>query len=103
MQRTAPRLWPKAISASPRKSTSQQSGGIFIERERLLKTFKVTHEEIIDFENLLQADKNASQGKHYRDENLAFSAHKSDELIKLHNELTYFPKDGIPGNPLESA
>ena len=62
MQRTAPRLWPKAISASPRKSTSQQSGGIFIERERLLKTFKVTHEEIIDFENLLQADKNASQG-----------------------------------------
>ena len=103
MQRTAPHLWPKAISASPRKSTSQQSGGIFIERERLLKTFKVTHEEIIDFENLLQADKNASQGKHYRDENLAFSAHKSDELIKLHNELTYFPKDGIPGNPLESA
>ena len=103
MQRTAPRLWPKALSASPRKSTSQQSGGIFIERERLLKTFKVTHEEIIDFENLLQADKNASQGKHYRDENLAFSAHKSDELIKLHNELTYFPKDGIPGNPLESA
>lgn len=68
-----------------------------------MKTFKVTHGEIIDFENLLQADKNASQGKHYRDENLAFSAHKSDELIKLHNELTYFPKDGIPGNPLESA
>lgn len=68
-----------------------------------MKTFKVTHGEIIDFENLLQADKNASQGKHYRDENLAFAAHKSDELIKLHNELTYFPKDGIPGKPLESA
>lgn len=68
-----------------------------------MKTFKVTHKEIIDFENLLEADKNASKGKHYRDENLAFSAHRGDELIKLHNELTYFPKDGIPGNPLESA
>ena len=30
--------------------------------------------EIIDFENLLQADKNASQGKHYHDENLIYFA-----------------------------
>ena len=53
-----------------------------------MKTFNVTHEEIIDFENLLEADKNASKSKHYRDENLAFAAHKSDELTNLHNELT---------------
>lgn len=68
-----------------------------------MKTFNVTHEEIIDFNNLLEADKNASQNKRYRDENLKFSAHKEEEIDGLHFELSYFPKDGIPGNPLVSA
>jgi len=68
-----------------------------------LKTFKVTHDEIISFDNLLEADKNASRNKRYRDENLKFAAHREEELINLQNELTYFPKDGIPGNPLESS
>lgn len=63
----------------------------------------MTHEEIIDFGNLLKAHENASQSKHYRGENLAFEAHRQDELIDLHNKLTYFPKDGVPGNPLESS
>ena len=68
-----------------------------------MKTFDVTHKEVIDFGNLLEGHKNASQSKHYRDENLAFEAHREDELIDLHNKLTYFPKDGVPGNPLESS
>ncbi len=68
-----------------------------------MKTFKVTHDEIISFDNLLEADKNASRNKRYRDENLKFAAHREEELINLQNELTYFPKDGIPGNPLESS
>lgn len=68
-----------------------------------MKTFDVTHEEIIDFGNLLKAHENASQSKHYRGENLAFEAHRQDELIDLHNKLTYFPKDGVPGNLLESS
>ena len=101
MQRTAQRLQLKAGAHFPAHS------GIWAvdisERERLLKTFKISHDEIIDFQNLLEADKNASQNKHYRDENLAFAAHREEELINLHNELTYFPKDGIPGNPLESS
>ena len=63
----------------------------------------MTHEEVIDFGNLLKGHENASQSKHYRDENLAFEAHRQDELIDLHNKLTYFPKDGVPGNPLESS
>lgn len=66
-----------------------------------MKTFDVTHEEVIDFGNLLEGHKNASQSKHYRDENLAFEAHREDELIDLHNKLTYFPKTGfreIPWN-----
>lgn len=101
MQRTAQRLQLKAGAHFPAHS------GIWAvnisERERLLKTFKISHDEIIDFQNLLEADKNASQNKHYRDENLAFAAHREEELINLHNELTYFPKDGIPGNLLESS
>ena len=68
-----------------------------------MKTFKVTHDEIISFDNLLEADKNASRNKRYRDENLKFAAHREEELINLQNEMTYFPKDGIPGNPLESS
>ena len=68
-----------------------------------MKTFKVTHDEIISFDNLLEADRNASKNKRYRDENLKFAAHREEELINLNNELTYFPKDGIPGNPMESS
>lgn len=68
-----------------------------------MKTFNITHGEIIDPANLLKADKNASAGKRYRDENLAFTAHREEEIDKLHFEMSYFPKDGIPGNPLESA
>lgn len=68
-----------------------------------MKTFDITHEEIIDFENFLEADNNASQGKHYRDENLSFAAHREEEIIQLVNENTYYPIDGIPGNPLESS
>ena len=68
-----------------------------------MKTFDITHEEIIDFENFLEADKNASQGKHYRDENLSFAAHREEEIIQLVNENTYYPIDGIPGNPLEAS
>lgn len=68
-----------------------------------MKTFDITHEEIIDPSNLLEADRNASQGKHNRDENLKFSAHREEEIIDLTNRLTYYPKDGIPGNPLESS
>ena len=68
-----------------------------------MKTFKISHDEVIEFPNLLEADKNASQNKHYGDENLAFAAHKEEELINLNNELTYFPEDGIPGNPLQSG
>jgi len=68
-----------------------------------MKTFDIKHSEIIDFPNLLEADQNASQNKRFRDENLKFAAHRSDNLIELQNELTYFPKDGIPGNPTESS
>lgn len=68
-----------------------------------MKTFDVIHEEVIDFGNLLKGHENASQSKHYRDENLSFEAHREDELIDLHNRLTYFPKDGVPGNHLESS
>lgn len=68
-----------------------------------MKTFNISHEEIIDFKNLLEADKNASQSKHYRAENLLFAAHREEELIKLCNDLTYYPKDGIPGSPLVSS
>ena len=72
--------------ADGRKPPAQaRKRGVFKERKRLLKTFKVTHEEIIDFENLLEADKNASESKHYRDENLAFEAHRSEELTNLKN------------------
>lgn len=68
-----------------------------------MKTFKITHGEIIDPSNLLTAAKNASIGKRYREENLVFTAHREEEIDKLHFELSYFPKDGIPGNPLESS
>lgn len=78
-------------------------GNIFLKGKRILKTFKVTHDEIISFDNLLEADRNASKNKRYRDENLKFAAHREEELINLHNELSYLPKDGVPGNPLESS
>lgn len=68
-----------------------------------MKTFDITQSEIIDFSNLLEADKNASQGKKERDENLKFAAHREEEIIDLHNQLTYYPVDGQPGNPVESA
>lgn len=68
-----------------------------------MKTFDIKQSEIIDFQNLLEADGNASQGKRYRDENLKFAAHREEEIIDLHNQLTYFPVDGKPGNPVESA
>lgn len=71
--------------------------------KRVLKTFNVTHDEIISFDNLLEADRNASKNKRYRDENLKFAAHREEELININNKLTYFPKDGVPGNPLESS
>ena len=67
------------------------------------KTFNVTHDEIIDFGNLLEADKNASQCKRYRNENLKFTAHREEEIIGLHNSLEYYPEGGIPGNPLVSS
>lgn len=67
-----------------------------------MKTFDITQSEIIDFSNLLEADKNASQGKKERDENLKFAAHREEEIIDLHNRLTYFPVDGQPG-VVESA
>lgn len=68
-----------------------------------MKTFNVTHADIVDFGNLLEADRNASQYKHYRDENLKFSAHREEGIIDLLNQLTYFPKDGEPGAELESS
>lgn len=68
-----------------------------------MKTFGIKQSEIIDFQNLLEADKNASQGKRYRDENLKFAAHREEQIIDLHNRLTYFPIDGNPGSPTESA
>ena len=68
-----------------------------------MKTFNVTHDEIISFDNLLEADRNASKNKRYRDENLKFAAHREEELININNKLAYFPKDGVPGNPLESS
>lgn len=72
-----------------------------------MKTFDITHEEIIDPSNLLEADRNASQGKHNRDENLKFSAHREEEIIDLTNRLTYYPKDGSQGirlnRPIVSA
>lgn len=68
-----------------------------------MKTFGIKQSEIIDFQNLLEADKNASQGKRYRDENLKFAAHREEQIIDLHNRLTYFPIDGNPGRPTESA
>ena len=71
--------------------------------KRVLKTFNVTHDEIISFDNLLEADRNASKNKRYRDENLKFAAHREEELININNKLTYFPKDGVPGNPMESS
>lgn len=67
-----------------------------------MKTFNVTHAEIIDFENLLEADNHASQGKRFRDENLSFAAHREENLIDLNNRLTYYPIDGVPGSPLVS-
>lgn len=63
----------------------------------------MTHDEIISFDNLLEADRNASKNKRYRDENLKFAAHREEELININNKLAYFPKDGVPGNPLESS
>jgi hypothetical protein len=66
-----------------------------------LKTFQITHSDIVDFGNILEADKNASQGKKYRDENLKFAAHREEEVINLVNELTYYPVDGTP--ELESS
>jgi len=78
-------------------------GNMFLKGKRILKTFKVAHDEIISFDNLLEADRNASKNKRYRDENLKFAAHREEELINLHNELSYFPKDGVPGNPLKSS
>lgn len=68
-----------------------------------MKTFDIKHSEIIDFQNLLEADKNASQGKRYRDENLKFAAHREEQIIDLHNRLSYFPVDGDPENGLESS
>ncbi|WP_024346602.1 reverse transcriptase/maturase family protein [Lacrimispora indolis] len=68
-----------------------------------MKTFDITHAQIVDFENLLEADKNASQGKHYRDENLKFAAHREEGIIDLLNQLTYYHEDGDPAKPLESA
>ena len=46
-----------------------------------MKTFNVTHDEVISFDNLLEADRNASKNKRYRDENLKFAAHREEELI----------------------
>ena len=63
-----------------------------------MKTFDVKHSDIVNFENILEADKNASQCKHYRDENLKFSAHREEGIIDLLNRLTYYPvltKKGI--------
>ena len=68
-----------------------------------MKTFNVTHADIVDFGNLLEADRNASQCKHYRDENLKFAAHREEGIIDLLNQLTYFPKNGEPGAELESS
>lgn len=56
-----------------------------------MKTFDVKHSDIVNFENILEADKNASQCKHYRDENLKFSAHREEGIIDLLNRLTYYP------------
>ncbi|SHO50053.1 reverse transcriptase/maturase family protein [Anaerocolumna xylanovorans] len=68
-----------------------------------MKTFDISHADIVDFENLLEADKNASKGKHYRDENLKFSAHREEGIIDLLNQLTYFHEDGDPDKPLVSS
>lgn len=66
------------------------------------KTFNVTHEEIISQENLLVANKNASDCKRFRDEILAFQAHRQENIIELHNDLTYYPENGEPGGRLQS-
>ena len=60
------------------------------------KTFNITHEEIISQENLLIANKNASDCKRFRDEILAFQAHRQENIISLHNDLTYYPEGGEP-------
>lgn len=66
------------------------------------KTFNVTHEEIISQENLLLANKHAEDCKRFRDEILAFNAHRQENIISLHNDLTYYPEDGEPGGELQS-
>lgn len=66
------------------------------------KTFNITHEEIISQENLLIANKNASDCKRFRDEILAFQAHRQENIISLHNDLTYYPEGGEPGGELYS-
>ncbi|WP_008310083.1 Retron-type reverse transcriptase [Leptolyngbya sp. PCC 6406] len=50
--------------------------------------------QIIDFENLLQAARQAQQGKRYRPNVLAFNYHLNQELLRLQRELkeqTYRP------------
>lgn len=68
----------------------------------MCKKFDITHEEIIDLSNLLLANKNASKGKRYRDEILAFQAQRMENLISLHNDLTYYHEDGNPDAELVS-
>lgn len=68
-----------------------------------MKTFDITHDDIISQENLLEAERNASQGKRYRDENLKFAAHREEEIIDLHNQLTYFPDLENPDSPSKST
>lgn len=65
-----------------------------------MKTFDVKHSDIVNFENILEADKNASQCKHYRDENLKFSAHREEGIIDLLNRLTYYPVFDEEGNQI---
>ena len=65
-----------------------------------MKAFDVKHSDIVNFENILEADKNASQCKHYRDENLKFSAHREEGIIDLLNRLTYYPVFDEEGNQI---
>jgi retron-type reverse transcriptase len=54
-----------------------------------MKQFKLTFDEIADFENLHAAYTKAKAGKRYRKETLRYSANLSEELIQLQNELLY--------------
>ncbi len=53
-----------------------------------MKRYGNLYPEIIDFENILLASRQAQKGKRFRDNVLDFNYHLETELIRLQQQLT---------------